>query len=587
MTLSTFIDADGLQDTGEESVPQDKRPAKIKADGPDVAPANLKSLKTRGNIGEVYSVSEGDEDGALKGLEKASARRMEFEQRPGPLMSKISEDLQRPAAQVSDNLQSPSAQASEDLRRPPAQAPPAAQCGLGITLKQNPEGNYYVRRVEAGGPADMSGEVRAGDILRSVDGKLVAGISYQELAGLVLGPEDSSVVVSLQDSSTVESRKVVLQRFPIDPAVLKDNERQIEKKRIQKMQLEKAREEEERMQREREEASRREKPVVKPTAGLDGAVSVESTESTAFEERERVKEAEERKAKEAEERKALQERAKQHLMEHMENPEDTERRALEAVLRESGAVKRKDSDGSRRLHIQQPLQSSHAVEDAERQAMEAERKAMERLLLASRTGHEGEGQLNSLFRTPRKSSKPEVLHPSEGSSGHLSARAYSSSASLNSSLSPTSNASKPSPPRDQTPKVLYAQPVADDIPATRSELRRVQVEADAIREAARALDMARAAKQKQQQQQQQEQQHAPGMLGYPDNYRGTMCDYPQPASLPARPEASPVHSSADPDRAVVRAYLQAATAASKSPEPGVRRKDSAGSNQAAHQRINC
>jgi hypothetical protein len=96
----------------------------------------------------------------------------------------------------------------------------AAQCGLGVTLKRNAAGFYYVKRVERGGPAEQSGAVEPMDTVIAVNGQAVAGLEYASLAALVLGPEGSLVSLSMLSHTTNAPKEARLRRFPIDPRVL-------------------------------------------------------------------------------------------------------------------------------------------------------------------------------------------------------------------------------------------------------------------------------------------------------------------------------------------------------------------------------
>ncbi|KAJ1489105.1 hypothetical protein T484DRAFT_1781209 [Baffinella frigidus] len=76
---------------------------------------------------------------------------------------------------------------SEDSDAPPQPSlhpKPVAQCGLGVTLKLNAAGCYYVKRMEAGGPAALSGRIEGMDTLIAVDGVAVTGLEYKDLARL-------------------------------------------------------------------------------------------------------------------------------------------------------------------------------------------------------------------------------------------------------------------------------------------------------------------------------------------------------------------------------------------------------------------
>ena len=100
------------------------------------------------------------------------------------------------------------------------------QCGLGVTLKLSSDGQYYVKKMELGGPCERSEQVQAGDVLLAVDGLAVSGLEYADLAQLVLGEEGSTVTLALVDVCQ-KQKEVTLRRFPIDPQALEDNERQL------------------------------------------------------------------------------------------------------------------------------------------------------------------------------------------------------------------------------------------------------------------------------------------------------------------------------------------------------------------------
>ena len=106
-------------------------------------------------------------------------------------------------------------------------------CGLGVTLKLSSGGEYYIKRMERGGPAERSKSIKAGDKLLAVDRKQVTGVEYNHLAQLVLGPEGSEVTLTLKREDSGELHAVTLRRFPMDPKVLEDNQRQLKLKQAQ------------------------------------------------------------------------------------------------------------------------------------------------------------------------------------------------------------------------------------------------------------------------------------------------------------------------------------------------------------------
>ena len=82
--------------------------------------------------------------------------------------------------------------------------------GLGIVFSKTPQqGGYLIKRVKPGGPAAVSGNVFASDILVSIDGVSTVTLTVAELSGLVLGPEGSWASVVVQRGGSQGSRHTV------------------------------------------------------------------------------------------------------------------------------------------------------------------------------------------------------------------------------------------------------------------------------------------------------------------------------------------------------------------------------------------
>jgi len=82
------------------------------------------------------------------------------------------------------------------------------------------EGEYLVKAVAPGGPADVMDEedegvpaIQPGDILVSVDGRVVQDASYGDLAGWILGPAGTVVQMKLRRGD--ESFQLSLSRAPL------------------------------------------------------------------------------------------------------------------------------------------------------------------------------------------------------------------------------------------------------------------------------------------------------------------------------------------------------------------------------------
>lgn len=80
------------------------------------------------------------------------------------------------------------------------------RCGLGITFREDPYGRLHVHSITSGGGADRSrgqaqggiSKIHVGDVLISVGGNDVFGMSMDELSGLCVGVAGSQTVVGIR-----------------------------------------------------------------------------------------------------------------------------------------------------------------------------------------------------------------------------------------------------------------------------------------------------------------------------------------------------------------------------------------------------
>ncbi|MFI1889233.1 S41 family peptidase [Streptomyces jumonjinensis] len=79
--------------------------------------------------------------------------------------------------------------------------------GVGLWARQGGDGRVEVARVRSGGPADRAG-VRAGDRLRTVDGKTVDRRPVTEVVALLRGEERTSVALGLERSGRSWTRSL-------------------------------------------------------------------------------------------------------------------------------------------------------------------------------------------------------------------------------------------------------------------------------------------------------------------------------------------------------------------------------------------
>lgn len=70
--------------------------------------------------------------------------------------------------------------------------------GVGIMVRRNPAGQYVVATVMPGSPASIGGKVEKDDVILAVGGVETDGMSPQQLADAVLGPQGSQVSVTLR-----------------------------------------------------------------------------------------------------------------------------------------------------------------------------------------------------------------------------------------------------------------------------------------------------------------------------------------------------------------------------------------------------
>ena len=70
--------------------------------------------------------------------------------------------------------------------------------GVGITFTKTKNDSFSVKRVTEGGPADLAGTIRSGDVITTVDGVPVESKSYRQFARMILGPLGSIVQLGIQ-----------------------------------------------------------------------------------------------------------------------------------------------------------------------------------------------------------------------------------------------------------------------------------------------------------------------------------------------------------------------------------------------------
>ena len=85
--------------------------------------------------------------------------------------------------------------------------------GVGITFtKTQSDSTFSVKRVTEGGPADLAGTIRSGDIIKTVDGVSVERKSYRQFARMILGPLGSIVQLGIERGPHREQHLIQLER---------------------------------------------------------------------------------------------------------------------------------------------------------------------------------------------------------------------------------------------------------------------------------------------------------------------------------------------------------------------------------------
>lgn len=81
---------------------------------------------------------------------------------------------------------------------PPQLAQPRPQCGIGLLLEiTSASSAVVVKNVVPGSPSDLSGRIRSGDELQSVNGCSVAGLPLQSVFAMVLGEEGTPINIEM------------------------------------------------------------------------------------------------------------------------------------------------------------------------------------------------------------------------------------------------------------------------------------------------------------------------------------------------------------------------------------------------------
>ena len=146
---------------------------------------------------------------SLKYYSPTPEERAEIMARENGEAARMSAGAQRPAQQAAQAQEAPSPERKVPPRRRSWIMGPH-RAGIGLTLTE-PE--LRVVDVVAGGAAHaIAGFAEVGDVLVSVDGVNVAGMSLVELGKLIVGDEGTAVAITLAKGGTGEHKSALLSR---------------------------------------------------------------------------------------------------------------------------------------------------------------------------------------------------------------------------------------------------------------------------------------------------------------------------------------------------------------------------------------
>jgi len=87
-------------------------------------------------------------------------------------------------------------------------------CGVGVVLREGIDG-IVIHEMIKGGPAQLSGQITAGDRITEVDGQNVKGASFRHVLDIMRGKEGSKMTLGLTSPSSKASVRVTLTRAKI------------------------------------------------------------------------------------------------------------------------------------------------------------------------------------------------------------------------------------------------------------------------------------------------------------------------------------------------------------------------------------
>jgi C-terminal processing protease CtpA/Prc len=90
----------------------------------------------------------------------------------------------------------------------PQREHPFVKAGVGIRFGVDKDMKVQIIDLFQGSPAQTSGQLDVGDILVSIDGVLVSGLSSQEINSLIVGPPGTTVTLEVRRGDMIHTARI-------------------------------------------------------------------------------------------------------------------------------------------------------------------------------------------------------------------------------------------------------------------------------------------------------------------------------------------------------------------------------------------
>jgi len=82
------------------------------------------------------------------------------------------------------------------------------RAGVGIRFGVDKDMKVQIIDLFQGSPAQTSGQLDVGDVLVSIDGVLVSGLSSQEINSLIVGPPGTTVTLEVRRGDLIHTARI-------------------------------------------------------------------------------------------------------------------------------------------------------------------------------------------------------------------------------------------------------------------------------------------------------------------------------------------------------------------------------------------